>query len=106
MRKRLFIHGPQLFDRGIRIRRRLKIRKEVFALAIPHPHPLDALIDLAKNTCPRQPTARAETSVITKSAAARCYRAVHIGASKASVDADLLHASAKSSAEEEITRVV
>ena len=106
MRKRFFINGPQPFDRRIRIRRRLKVRQEVVALAIPHPHPLDALIDLAKNARPRQPAAGAETAVVAKRAATRRDRAVHIGAGKTGVDADLLHPPAKPLPQEEITRVV
>jgi hypothetical protein len=102
MGKRLFINGPQPLNRCIRIRSRLKIREKVFALAVPHSHPLDALIDLAKNTRPWQPAAGAETAIVAKRAAARCDRTVHIGASKSGIDADLLHASAKTLPEEEI----
>jgi len=106
MRECLFIYSSQFIDRRIRIRRRLKIRQKVFALAIPHPHPLDALIDLAKNTRAWQPPAGTETTVVAKRAAARRDRTVHIGAGKTGVDADLLHPPAKPLAEKEITRVV
>jgi hypothetical protein len=102
MRKRLFINSPQPLNWRVRIRRRLKIREKVIALAVPHSHALDALIDLAKNTRPRQPAARAETAIVAKRAAARCHRAVHIGASKSGIDADLLYASAKTLPQEEV----
>src|SRR6478752_6796323 len=106
MGKCFFVNGPQPLDRRISIRRRLKIREKVFALAVPHSHPLDALIDLAKNTRPRQPAARTETAVVTKRAAARCHRPVHIRASKSGIDADLLYPSAKTLPEEEVARVI
>ena len=106
MRKRFFIDGPQSLDRCIRIRRWLKVREKVFALAVPHSHPLDALIDLAKNTRARQPAAGTEAAVVTKSAATGRYRTVYIGAGKTGIDADLLHPSAKTLLEKEITRVI
>ena len=106
MRQRFLINGPQPVHGRIRIGRWLKVRQKVFALPVSHPHPFDALIDLAKNTCPRQPAARAETAIVAKRAAAGRNRAVHIGTSKSGIDADLLHASAKTLPEEEIARVV
>jgi hypothetical protein len=106
MRKRFFINSPQPFHRRIRIGGRLKVGKKMIALPIPHPHPRDALIDLAKNTRPGQPSARTKTSVITECAAACRNRTVHIGACKSGVDADFLHPSAKTLPEKEIARVV
>src|SRR3954464_907930 len=96
MRQRFFIDGAQSFNGRIGIRRRLKVRKKVFALAISHPHPRDALIDLAKNTRARQPAARAEAAVVAKRTAARRDCPIHIRTRKTGVDADLLHTSAKS----------
>ncbi len=102
MRKRFFVNGAQSLDRRIRIRRRLKVREKVVAFAIPHPHPFDALIDLAANAGAWQSAAGAEAAVIAKRAAPRRYRAVHIGAGKAGIDADLLYPPAKTLPEEEV----
>ena len=106
MRKRFLVHPTKFFDRCIGIGGRLEVRQKVFALAIPQPHPLDALIDLAKNTRAWQPPAGTETTVVAKRAAARRDRTVHIGAGKSGIDAHLLHPSPKTLPEEEVTRVV
>src|SRR4029079_16734019 len=95
MRQRLFINRAQQLDGTIRIRRRLKIGQVIVALAVAKPHPRDALIDLPANAQPRQPAAGAETTVIAERATTDGNGAIDIRASKASVDADLLHAAAK-----------
>ena len=80
----------------------LEVRQEVAALAVAELHPLKALVDLAANAGPRQTAAGAEAAIVAKRAAAGGNAAVDVGASKAGIDADLLHADAEPLAKLEI----
>ena len=106
MRERFFVHGPQSFDRRIGIRGRLKVRQEVVALRYRSRIRSNALIDLAEDARARQPAAGAEAAVVAKRAATGRNCAVHIGAGKTGVDANLLHPAAEPLPKEEVARKI
>jgi hypothetical protein len=94
MGQRRFIERPQPLDRRIRVRRRLEIREEAVT-GIPNSKPTNALVQLSSDRLARQTATRTETAIVTEDTAAGGHTTVDIGARKAAVDADFLHALAK-----------
>src|SRR5689334_15780384 len=93
------VQMPQPFDGRVGVRGGLEISNKVVAIVSPL-EPADTVVELiGKVLQARNAAAGTETAVIAKVATTRGDGAIHVGTSKARVEAHFLHASSEFRAE-------